>query len=277
MRLSTAAPGCCFSCSGSISAARVGPQSRAKGSQRLWLYQGNWVRSGRTIAAVASCRPRGQRPQGRRRSFQAAARASGQSGSHGQPPSSTSSSGTFQPRSLPSPASSSTRPAPSAPQISRAPSPRSSPWNTCQPMPGSRPNASPINSQHQAWRHKARSQASSTRPASSTGSSSGALSSNRALPASPDRSPGIRGWALSRQRLRSSCHHSRPEALTKAPSSIARRPWRISGSSVSAMAAEAMASRRLPGRSSAVISPASGTTALASRAGISLTDQGGGS
>ena len=58
-------------------AARAGPQSSAKGNQRMWLYQGSWVRSGNTATAIASCSPRGQRPQLRWRCFQAKATAKG--------------------------------------------------------------------------------------------------------------------------------------------------------------------------------------------------------
>ena len=85
-----------------ISWARSGPTLNANAGQSRWLYQGSWVRSGSTAAAVSRVSPRHQNPQRLRRCCSAVTIASGQRASQGQPPSSTSSTGTSQPPLCPS-------------------------------------------------------------------------------------------------------------------------------------------------------------------------------
>jgi hypothetical protein len=85
-----------------INWAKSGPTLKAKEGQSKWLYQGSWVRSGSTAAAVSRVSPRHQNPQRLRRCCSAVSIASGQRASQGQPPSRTSSTGTRQPPLCPS-------------------------------------------------------------------------------------------------------------------------------------------------------------------------------
>ena len=189
----------------------------------------------------------------------------GKSRSQGQPPSRSSIKGTRQPRSLPSPASSSTRPAPSPPQSQSAEVPRCQACQRCQAMPGRMPISSVGAAEiHRQCRHS-RPSATAARPAAAVGNSSGAFSSSIPLAARPVSKPIPAGW-------RARCRRNKPihsTAITVScvPSSIASRPWRAIGSSVSRMALVARQLSRSPGRSCHCSNPPSGTIKLESNAG----------
>ena len=232
----------------STSQASNGPQRRAIGSQSGWLYQGSCVRSGRIAIARVTAQAKDQRPQWVSRDLQAQIKARGASGNQGQPPSSISITGTRQPISLPSPAAKRTRPAPSPHHSQSAWLPLTWACQRCHPIPGVRPSSIPpqaavrlFQSRH-SW-----PQARAKPAAAAAGNRSGAFSRSMALAMRPETAPQ-RALHLLRLSL-SRASQSTAMTVSCAPSSIARRPCRATGNSVSRITLVASALERSPGRS----------------------------
>ena len=136
----------------------------------------------------------------------------------------------------------------------------------CQPMPGARPSSIPIRAadllvqDFHSWL-----QASATTAATAAGTSNGALSSSMALAIRPATAPQS---ALVRLPLSfSRASQSRAMADSWVPSSMARRPCRATGNSVSRITLVARALERSPGRSVHCSQPPRGTTRHDSKAG----------
>ena len=136
----------------------------------------------------------------------------------------------------------------------------------CQPIPGARPSSIPIRAADLLFQHlHSWPQASAKPAAAAAGTSSGALSSSMALairPATPPQSALVR-LQLSFRRA----SQSRAMADSWVPSSMARRPCRATGNSVSRITLVARALERSPGRSVHCSQPPRGTTRHDSKAG----------
>ena len=162
--------------------------------------------------ASTACVPSAHLPHRLCRSRQAQAMAKGHSTSHGQPPSSISITGTLQPRSLPSPASKSTRPAPSPPHSQSAPAPLFRPCQRCHARPGISPAPNQAASGQRHHRLNSLPQRMQINAADAAGSRRGALRRSMKLLMSP--APSARHRSMGLRSMLKSRNHNKAMALS---------------------------------------------------------------